>query len=201
MRYCARIAVRLIVFTFAFTITVLGQGDADVCTVGIDVAPDIRGIQLGMSYADARRMFSDSLGFRLAQVANEVGEIEVELGLLDWPTGSTKFKGINKIHLKFIDVRIAGIGVGYDAETQWPSIDAFTSQISKTLTLPAPAWQKPNNADPTNARVMYCNGFRVIALINKGGPSFIGLVDIKAEQLVKERRAAIEEKKRHTFKP
>jgi hypothetical protein len=48
---------------------------------------------------------------------------------------------------------------------------------------------------------MYCKGFRVIAQETPGGGTFLGLVNLDAEKLAKERRANVEEQKRKAFKP
>jgi len=177
------------------------QTDADVCRIPVRISPDIRGVHLGMQFEEVKRQFHDSLGFTLAPKPDEAGVIDsVNLSLLDWYDKGDAFKGVEAMALVFTDGKVSAIGVAYSADTKWSAVNDFTSQISKTLALPS-AWQKPTNADPTVARVMYCDGFRVIANIGNKGPSFIGLVDTNAEQTVKTRREAIEEKKRRTFKP
>lgn len=180
---------------------VAAQADADVCHIPVRIAPDIRGIQLGMQYEDVKRQFKNPIGFIWAPKPDEAGVIDsVDLSLLDWHEKAEAFKGVEAMSLVFTDGKVSGLAVLYSADTKWPSIQDFTAQISKTLALP-PAWQDPTNADPKTARVMYCDGFRVIAVTGKGDKSFIGLVDTTAEQIVKERRAAIEERKRRAFKP
>jgi hypothetical protein len=195
----------LVLLPVAFIITVSGsasaQIDADVCRIPVRISPDIRGVQLGMQLEEVKRQFHDSLGFALAPKPDETGVIDsVNLSLLDWYDKGDAFKGVEAMALIFTDGRVSAIGVAYNADTKWPTVNDFTSQISKTLALPS-SWQKPTNADPAVARVMYCDGFRVIANIGGKGPSFIGLVDTDAEKTVKVRREEIEEKKRRAFKP
>lgn len=195
----------LVLLSIAFFIALGGsasaQTDADVCRIPVRISPDIRGVQLGMQFEEVKRQFHDSLGFAFAPKPDEAGVIDsVNLSLLDWYDKGEAFKGVEAMALVFTDGKVSAIGVAYSADTKWPTVGDFTSQISKTLALPS-AWQKPTNADPAAVRVMYCDGFRVIANIGNKGPSFIGLVDTEAERTVKARREAIEEKKRRAFKP
>jgi hypothetical protein len=195
----------LVLITAGFFIVLSGpasaQTDVDVCRIPTRISPDIRGVQLGMQFEEVKRQFRDSIGFAFASKPDEAGVIDsVNLSLLDWYDKGEAFKGVEAMALVFTDGRVSAIGVAYSADTKWPTVNDFTSQISKTLALPS-AWRKPTNADPAAARVMYCDGFRVIANVGSRGPSFIGLVDTDAEQTVKARREAIEEKKRRAFKP
>lgn len=195
----------LVLLPVAFLIflngTASAQTDTDVCRIPMRISPDIRGVQLGMQFEEVKRQFRDSLGFKFAPKPDEAGVVDsVNLSLLDWYDKGDAYKGVEAMALVFTDGRVSAIGVAYSADTKWPTVSDFTSQISKTLALPS-AWQKPTNADPAAARVMYCDGFRVIANIGNKGPSFIGLVNTDAERTVKARREAIEERKRRAFKP
>lgn len=195
----------LLLLPVALLIVLCGQAsaqiDADVCRIPVRISPDIRGVQLGMQFEEVKRQFRDSIGFAFAPKPDEAGVIDsVKLSLLDWYDKGDAFKGVEAMVLVFTDGKVSAIGVAYSADTRWPTVNDFTSQISKTLALPS-AWQKPTNADPAVARVMYCDGFRVIANVGDKRPSFIGLVDTDAERTVKARREAIEEKKRRSFKP
>lgn len=170
------------------------------CNIGLNISPDIRGLQLGMSLADVKAKFPNSIGFIGKDKPDEVGQIDdIELSGIDI-FGRDEFKGIVGFVMTFTDGKLSGLGVIYSRDTQWRDIDEFTPQVSKALAMPF-RWREPTNADPKSARVMDCKGFRVVARIGAGQPSFVGLVDTTAEQLVKDRRAAIEEKKRRAFKP
>jgi hypothetical protein len=188
----------LFLVLFLFVLPVAAQ---EPCAVPLRIAPDIRGFRLSMAYEEARGIFPDSFAFRIAPKIDEVGVIDnVDLTVLDWYNEREKFKGLEHLILVFTDGRISQMGAVYDTTVRWPNIEAFTMQLSKQLAMPD-AWSLPKNADPKNVRVMHCEGFRIIASINTAGHSFIGLVDNTLEKAVKDRRAAIEEKKRQSFKP
>lgn len=164
-------------------------------------APEIRGLKLGMKFEEVGAIIPDSIGLKLAPKADETGLIDsISLSLIDWYQRADQFTGVKMIFVSFLDGRVSKLGIAYDESTQWPSVEDFIGQISKTLNLPS-AWRNPTNADAKQARVMDCDGFRIIARISIGQPSIIGFVDTGAERTVNERRAAIEEKKRQTFKP
>ena len=190
-RFCPRCAspigrLILVLLPVAFLMVLSGpasaQIDADVCRIPMRISPDIRGVQLGMQFEEVKRQFRDSIGFAFAPKPDEAGVIDsVNLSLLDWYDKGEAFKGVEAMILVFTDGKVSAMGVAYSADTKWPTVNDFTSQISKTLALPS-AWQKPTNADSAVARVMYCDGFRVIANVGNKGPSFIGLVDTTAER-------------------
>lgn len=190
---------------FCFTI-LLGASSAalaqDRCNIDLSIAPDIRGIKLGLKYEEVRAMFPKGIAFTFAPKPDEVGVIDsVDLTAFDFYEKGAKFKGVEKMSLVFADGKLVMIGVGYDRSADWPTVTSFAEQVSKSLALPQ-AWRAPDNADPKIARVMDCEGFRLIAVApGPGVKTFVGLVDTTAEKLIKERRAAIEEKKRKAFKP
>lgn len=192
-----RFAASFLLLLLVFFVAAKSQ---DRCNIRTAISPDIRGIKLGMDYESVKTMFPESIGFALAPKTDQFGVIDaVELGLVDFYK-KPQFNGVKEMVLYFTDGKVTKIGAAYDEATQWNSIADFTAQVSKTLVLPL-AWRNPTNADPLNARIMDCVGFRVIAQIGKDKPSFIGLVDVEAERVVNERKQAIEEKKRKEFKP
>ena len=187
-----------LILTFAVTYQLHAQ---EQCRLSISNSPEIREVKLGMKFEDVLAKFPDSISLKYAPKADDAGLVDsVALGPLDWYKKADEFKGVKTIVLSFLDGSVSKIGIAYDESTSWPSIEEFTSQISKTLSLPQ-AWRNPTNADPKHARVMDCNGFRIIASNNVGGNGFIGLVDKTAEKIIADRRAANEEKKRQSFSP
>jgi hypothetical protein len=174
----------------------------DRCNIDLSIAPDIRGIRLGLKIEEVKAMFPDSLAFKLAPQPDEANVIDsADLTLLDWYQKREKFTGVESISLIFVDGRIVKIGALYDKTADWPNVDSFSAQLSKSLALPGWAWRVPKNADPKIARVMDCDGFRVIAVAQPGSRAVLGLVDTAAEKMIEKRRADIAEKKRQSFKP
>lgn len=172
------------------------------CNIPLPISPDIRGVRLGMKLEEVRAMFPKGVGFGFAPQPDEAGVIDsLDLGILDWYEQREKFKGVEDISLVFADGKLVKIGVSYEKTADWPNVDTFAAQVSSRLALPL-AWRRPDNADPTIARVMDCDGFRVIAVApGPAAKTFIGLVDTAAERAIKEKRAAIEEQKRRAFRP
>lgn len=172
------------------------------CSIDLSISPDIRGVRLGMKPVELRMMFPELPSFKFAQPPDEAGVFDGVLQPWDLGVKRKQFEGVSVMSLVFADGRLVKIGVEYDASARWPDVDAFAAQVSKTLALPGWAWRAPNNSDPKLARVMDCDGFRVIAVSPGSGMStMVGLVDTAAEKLIAERYAAIEERKRRAFKP
>lgn len=173
------------------------------CTTPLRVAPDIRGLSLGMGMDEVRKQFKpDSSPYKWDTKPDEAGVVELDLWMLfDWVELEGRYKGVRRFLLSFTDSKLSKIGAVYEKNAEWPNVEAFTEQISKTLALPNYAWQKPASVAPKKNRFMMCDGFKVVASIDAGGSYLIGLVDLKAEQTERERRAVIADKKRQAFKP
>ena len=159
----------------------------------------MRGLRLGMKVEEVRTVVPKAVGLSSNPQADEAGVAVADLSVIDL-SDVPAFKGIDVIALGFLDGRLVSLGAFYDASTPWQSIDDFAAQVSRALALPLD-WQRPKNGPAETERVMYCDGFRVITQIEKGGRSLVGLVNIGAEKTIWQRYTAIEEKKRRTFKP
>jgi hypothetical protein len=179
------------------------------CTLNISKAPAIRGITLGMSTADALRLFPGSadrgdIKTALSSVGGypHFGMINFGLSPSHFPNAEG-FAGIDVINFVFLDGRIAEFEVQYSAPPNgavWRNLDDFINKIADTFKLPhADSWTPPQNF--TYGRSLKCDGFQLLAAnLNSQGQLRVMTAD-SPSKTQRERLIAFEEKGRREFKP
>jgi len=189
-----------IIFTLCllFTFSCATSAQESKCTITVDRAPELRGLKLKMKWSDVKSQFPDNPLFD--QSGNEFGEKQI---ILYPATNGDRFKGVRQIYLDFIDNGIAGILIDYDDSAGFTTVDDFASYLSKALLLPN-AWTHPTQPNHEDTRLMYCDGLKIIATESKSilaNTTRLGLLDIKADGVLKQREIDAKEKKRQSFTP
>jgi len=141
--------------------------------------PSLRGFHLGMSVEEAKAVTPT---FRYIDDPNEVGEQSAFI--------SSPGQGARSVSLEFLDGRLKKIDVTYDSSVRWNNEQEFYSRIAETFGLPS-TWQG----------LLKCEGMNLDAEFNSGIIPQTHLYDTNARQIIRKRRADIEEKKRREFKP
>ncbi|HEX8176563.1 MAG TPA: TolC family protein [Pyrinomonadaceae bacterium] len=164
------------------------------CPLTIEQAPNIGGLRLGMSYAQASMIFPS---LKLSP-PDRVGVSNAVLNRNDI-TRNQFFEGAQAILLQFMEDRLYFIHVGYPVTNRWNSKDEFLSAIAQKLNIsgewkPFYNWQDKNVRDLADLRSMgiECAGFRLSAGIGieaLGGDQFprFELEDMSTSRRVRER--------------
>lgn len=131
------------------------------------------------------------------------------------PAKMTKFQGIASIQLSFFDNFLYSIGIVYDDTIKWNSLDEFSNQVEKTLTLP----KIKSGEYEFDGNYLFCGKYQMKVMFAKNKTPVIHLFDTnvfgKIEQRKKEEREKVlqkkieeekrkrqeEEKKKKVFKP
>ena len=188
-----KLILPIIIISLMFA-AALGQRKIDdkqpKCTLGLDHAPELRGLRLAMPQQNVLAKFPgvsiekpDKLGLsklRLS-VVDSAGVIKgpptrdkgVQADMSARPEEGSAFildsakfpalKGVRRIELRFIDGRLSFVLVAYDDSIKWEDIDDFVGTISKTLSLPN-EWQTPAEAGgESTMKELQCDAFVISA--------------------------------------
>lgn len=208
-------------------ISVFGQNAAEktlICTNQTIEKISSRGIGLEMNLENVLEAFSENESLSLASVSysdiggNTVIAVEAELKLTIErlqekaaknfnystvsliPKDKTRFEGISRYHLGFLDNRLAFFSVYY-LKPKWESLERFAGKMSEMLDLPVQ--NKPFNSD---VYVTKCGDYAVEFRRNYRDMSPYSMsVSINVDEILTERKKKYEDEQREkdikTFKP
>jgi hypothetical protein len=183
MRHNRLLPTILFALCFAAAAHAQQQPQAQVCTLTVEQAPELRGFRLGMS---------------LDQVKTRIPNIQVrqlEFGLSDASASNLDaalYKGVVAIGFDFLDDRLVSLHVYYES-VPWKSADQFAARVSESLKLPD-AWKTSQGW----SKDLKCAGFDVVA---QSSPTVITLSVPGYNEILKQRRAQHEEQLRQSFRP
>lgn len=164
------------------------------CTLSLAQAPNIGGLRLGMSFAQAGVLFP---GLKLSP-PDKVGVSNAILNRKDI-SGNQFFEEAQTVLLQFMEDRLYFIHVGYPVTNRWNSKDAFISMLAQKLNVtgdwkPFYNWQDKNvrTAEDLRSAAIECTGFRLsagIGIEGLGGDQFprFELEDLNVSRLVRQR--------------
>jgi hypothetical protein len=184
-----------------FSQTPSNSSAKSVCSLTRDQSPEIRGIRLGMSTEQLKNLFpQEETRRRIVDAVNAAKQDEnYGAGRLDLPLDRTdsRWKGVNYLSLRLVDERVTGISISY-VGPEWKTVDQFVAKLSEGFRLPGSAWEISRGT----SALLNCDGFRVQAHAASGSTeSSVHVVDLKAPEVVEERREAAKEKVRQAFRP
>ena len=166
------------------------QAQAQVCTLTVEQAPELRGFRLGMTTEEIRARFPGALVRQMG-----FGSSSAQLTQAAFGQGNADaYKGVNDINLLFLDDHLAYLAVGYDQTVPWKNAGQFAARVSEFLKLPD-AWR--DGAGNGN-KVLTCAGFDVIVT---PGINTVTLTIPGYSEVLRQRREQHEEKLRQDFRP
>jgi hypothetical protein len=208
-------------------VSVFGQNAAEktaVCTNQTIEKISSRGINLGMSLEDALGAFSENGKLTLAHVSfsdkdgNAVTAVEAELkptidrlqeraannfnfsstALI--PKDKSRFDGISRYYLGFLDNRLAFFTVYY-LKPKWENLEQFAVKLSEMLDLPVQ--DQPFNPE---VRLVKCGDYTVEFRRNYRDLSDYSMsVSKNVDEIIRERKKKFEDEQREkdikTFRP
>ena len=183
-----------------------GTSSKAICDLTMAQAPVINGIRLGMTPEQVLGLFPGSS--EDAEVRSSLSRPASQFGVSsfiirpDRYKSKEKFAGISQITFTLLDGRVSNLSVGYNGP-EWPHVDKFVAKFVEGTNLPAAdAWEAYVGMD-TQLKILRCEDFeiRVFAGGQGGNLNYVLLVDLTAEQKLKERRAKAREKALQESKP
>jgi hypothetical protein len=142
------------------------KAEQEPCTLGIDRAPTIRGIRLGMTLSEVKALYP---GVSEPKERDEVGEsLTIHRPGVD--TNDERLKGIDYLALHFFGGRLYVIGVSYKEPSYWQEV----TELTKSMGL-------PTNED--YARVE-CRGFSASIFRHSDKTLTLDLTDTVAQQKI-----------------
>lgn len=155
-------------------------------------APELRGLNLGMTLADVRRTFPSIDRNPLALIPDKNGFIKPVAVLPALDNKGKTYAGVRSVGFQFLDEKVFSIVFLYEDETL-RNVDELAAKVSESLKLPA-RWQKIEYLQ--TERQMECRGFKVA--VEAGGetsPS-LAISDTKAAELLAQRKEEEEKKQK-----
>lgn len=157
---------------------------------------ELRGLRLEMPLDTVRRMFpyDGTQGAKLDEPPTYAG---TRMGSIIIPDPE-----VNGIEVRFLDNRLFYVRVVYSYQVQFSSIEQFAAKVSRSLKLTRISWSRREFPGRASAMVMRCPTFELNAIIRpqRVGPE-LELYSPQARKTEAARYAALEEKRRSTFKP
>lgn len=181
------------------------------CELKLAQAPALRGFRLGMTLSEASSRFP----YYQVTAADSCGRVNITLdpqpGRL-WREARhpEEFDGVRGVRLAFLDGRLTYVRMTYDSGTSWRGVGEYLAALSGSLGLPA-SWHKGGDGGVmSEAHVIGCDGFKVVAGIDLGAN--VELHDVAAVQAMLRRKVEDDarrkreaeqerERRRRTFKP
>jgi hypothetical protein len=172
-----------VLFTLFVAAAASAQQPTRQCTVGVENAPELRGLRLGMT---------------LEQVKSRLPSLQVKPSRFGLTTASLDYtypvaaktaglEGVQSISLEFVDEHLVKIGIMYSNSINWQTPRQFSERVAAALKLPD-AWENGFN--------MRCEGFNVSVI-----PNYISMSEVQPYEIIRQRRAEYEEKERQGFQP
>lgn len=176
----------LFILTLLFSLPVTAQ-EASVCKSKISDLPraaELYGFHLGMTIDEAREHLPQLKLGRTDEYGDAKGTVNPE-----FVKGMDKagFQGVRSISLEFLDGKLYSLGIGYNSEFKWQTMEEFLPGISHALNLSS-EWESKS----WRGREMDCDGLHITARMIGGSPS-LSLYDKAAKQLLEQRISAKEE--------
>lgn len=149
-------------------------------SAGCNKPPSIRGVKLGMTATEFRKLYPQSF---ILRARDEVGRSMMSLnGRRD-----QRLKGIDTLAAAFIDGKLYYLSVQYDTRIEWKGIDQFIATFSKTAGVP----QKWYGSFEEPSRFLDCKGSYIYAqLLYARGPR-VHIVDESGASTVGKREAQL----------
>jgi outer membrane protein TolC len=172
-----------------------------ICPLTLAQAPNIGGLRLGMTVAQATALFP---GLKLSP-PDKVGVSNAILTKKDI-AGNQFFDGVQTILLQFNEDRLYFIHVGYPVTNAWNNKDEFVLSIAQKLGIagdwkPFYTWQDRSVRDLADLRssAIECAGFRLsagIGIEGLGGDQFprFEVEDMNTTRLVRQRAGELRRK-------
>lgn len=172
-----------ILFSLSVAASASAQQAAQQCKVGVESAPEIRGLRLDMTLEQARS--------HLPSLQVKPSRFGLTTASLDYSYPATAkaagLEGIQSISLEFVDEHLAKIGIMYLNSINWQTSRQFSERVAAALKLPD-AWENGSN--------MRCEGFYISVI-----PNFISMSEVRPYEIIRQRRMEFEEKERQSFRP
>jgi hypothetical protein len=184
------------------------------CILGLNEAPELRGLKLGMDIAGVRKALANVKTLSSdVQSKDEFGASAIAFSGVKGPN----LKGVSKLALKFLDDRLISISVTYDGSVKWDNAAQFLSRINTALGFPD-AWRFTGARD-TGHYKMECKGLSLGVEFNPGLYPTLTFNDSEAPKIIikrreekealrrrveaekEEKRRRAEEERRREFKP
>jgi ankyrin repeat protein len=151
------------------------------CELKLAQAPALCGFRLGMTLSEASSRFS----YYGVPAADSCGRVNITLdpqpGRL-WREARRpeEFDGVRGVRLGFLDGRLTYVRMTYDNGTSWRGVSEYLAALSGSLGLPA-SWHKAGDGGVmSQAHVIGCDGFKMVAGIDLG--AYVELHDVAAVQ-------------------
>jgi hypothetical protein len=159
----------------------ISTGNPNVVTCGTMSIkrPELRELRLGMHLVEVKAI---KPLLRIYGSADDAGEQTAFVSRPD--------EGVRSLEVEFLDGQLKSIEVSYNSSVSWNSEQEFLSRIADAFGI----------AKPWNG-LLRCEGLNLEAEYNYGISPKVHLYNPAADQIIKKRRADIEEKKRREFKP
>ena len=163
------------------------------CILGINEAPELRGLRLAMDIAGVRKALANvkTLAPDVRPI-DEFGASSVVFRGIQGPN----FKGVSKLALKFLDDRLVSISVTYDGSVKWDNAAQFLSRINTALGFPD-AWRFVGPRD-TGDYKMECRGLNLQVEFNSGLAPTFTFNDSEAPKIIVRRMEEKEERRRRS---
>lgn len=150
----------------------------------LPAAPELLGFQLGMTRDQVKTRVPQTVFGR----SDDFGVTKTTINpYFDPKIDKTKFESVRSISLDLLDDRITSIWIGFDETYKIQTLEDFAKRLSQSLQLNGnwSSWR-------SRGKQLRCADFQLILTTVAGGPSF-RLLDVAAENVVADRRAAKEE--------
>ncbi len=162
------------------------------CKFTLDQAPVLRGFKLGMTQEDI-----ETAGLSVPWQDQDVGFSQALL--VGRQLAGAKGENVHHIILQALDKKITSIEVTYDGSIKWSNAREFATAVYNGL-MPVVV-SVPPGVRSTGPYYMDCGGFALDVDYGSGIIPRVHLYDPRAYQVVEQRKAGRENKKRQTFKP
>jgi hypothetical protein len=161
------------------------------CILGLNEAPELRGLRLGMDVAGVRKALANVTTLTPdVRPKDEFGASSVIFRGVKGPN----LKGVSKLALKFLDDRLVSISVTYDGSVKWDNAAQFLSRINTALGFPD-AWRFVGARD-TGDYKMECRGLNLGVEFNTGLSPTLTFNDSEAPRIIVKRREEKEQMRR-----
>lgn len=132
------------------------------CTLKLEQAPELRGLRLGMSNDEVKKLYSNFPVFR----TSELNPVKFGKDIIRFDGSElnqhSELKDIQSMVVTFVDSKAAKITIFYLNTLNWKTADEFAKKIGQALKLDG-TWKKVGEDNSSAMRVTNCNGFAVWA--------------------------------------
>ena len=163
------------------------------CGLTLDAAPNIKGLKLRMTTDEVLALFPGAKND--PQISAELSRPPRQFGIGNLMVRPEKYESkaqyteVNQITLTFLDGRVSKVHVGFNGP-EWPHVDKFVAKFVEGTNLPGvDQWAAYVGLD-NQLKVLACSDFelRVFAGGQGGTLNYVQMLDLKADETLKERR-------------